>query len=58
MSPKTLFDKFNELFNWLSEHAKKYKANRKDGGIDIYLDSGEILNFQVDKEHHWILRRK
>ena len=37
MLPKTLYDKFKKQFPWFAETAEKYAANRKEGGIDIYL---------------------
>lgn len=58
MSPKRMYDIFKELFNWFVPHVVCYSTNRTDGGIDITLDSGENLNFNIDKNHNWILKRR
>ena len=56
MTPKHLYDIFKKEFAWFIPHVVKYKSNRKTGGIDIYLDSGDILNFQADRTG-WLLKR-
>lgn len=58
MLPKTLYDKFKRQFPWFAETAEKYTANREDGGIDIYLKDGTILNFQFTDRNEWVLKRK
>ena len=58
MTPKHLYEIFKDLFNWFVPHVTSFTTNRKDGGIDISLDTGEILNFQINKSGSWILRRK
>lgn len=57
MGPKKLYDFFKEYFTWYEGHVVKYKPNRTAGGIDIYLDTGEILNFQLDTKNSWVLKR-
>ena len=56
---KSLYQKFKEYFPWFEPHVKKYKGNRKEGGIDIFLDDGQIMNFQEDTERkgQWVLKR-
>lgn len=58
MTPKHLYDIFKNYFTWFAPHVTSFTTNRKDGGIDITLDTGEILNFNVDKNKNWILKRK
>ena len=61
MTPKKLFEIFKENFNWFIPHVVKFTSNRADGGIDISLDTGEILNFTVENNRNkrsWILKRK
>ena len=58
MTPKRQYEIFKEQFNWFTNHVVSYKANRNEGGIDISLDTGEILNFKIEKDKSWILRRK
>ena len=58
MTSKRQFEIFKESFNWFAEHVTSFTSNRHDGGIDITLDTGEILNFKVEKDKSWVLRRK
>ena len=48
MISKRLFEHFKKDFPWYIPNISKYKAN-KDGGIDIYLVDGVVLNYQNDK---------
>ena len=59
MTPIALYAKFKEHFPWFEPHVTKYRGNRKEGGIDIFLDDGQIMNFNVDPERkgQWILKR-
>lgn len=59
MTPMALYSKFKKLFPWFEQHIVKYKGNRKEGGIDIFLDDGQVMNFQEDssKKNQWILKR-
>lgn len=57
MTAKRLYENFCRLFGWFVPHVTKFKENRTDGGIDIFLDTGEVMNFQADKSYGWILRR-
>lgn len=50
MTPKTLCSEFEKKFPWFVSQVVKYKANREVGGIDIYLDNGEILNYQQTRK--------
>jgi hypothetical protein len=56
MSPKALYSNFERRFPWLTGHVVKYVSNRKDGSIDIHMDSGEIL-FYSEQGRSWILRK-
>lgn len=57
MSPKRLYDHFCDIFTWYKGHITKYKENKSNGGIDIFLDNGDILTFQMDKKGGWVLKR-
>ena len=57
MSPKRLYDRFKESFPWFVPNVVRYKENRADGGIDVYLDTGEVLNYQLGKKGSWTLKR-
>lgn len=59
MTPIALYAIFKEHFPWFEPHVKKYRGNRKEGGIDIFLDDGQIMNFQADSERkgQWVLKR-
>lgn len=56
MTPKHLYEIFKKEFPWFVPNVVKYKANRDEGGIDVYLDTNSILHFQVSKTG-WILKR-
>ena len=58
MLPKILYERFKQEFPWFAESSVKYMGNRKDGGIDIYLKDGTVLNFQYTDRNSWILKRK
>ena len=58
MLPKILYDHFKKQFPWFAESAEKYMVNRKDGGIDIFLKDGTVLNFQYTERNSWVLKRK
>lgn len=53
---KALYSSFQRRFPWLADDASKYVSNRKDGGIDIYLDTGEVLHY-VETRKGWILSK-
>lgn len=53
---KALCSSFQRRFPWLADDASKYVSNRKDGGIDIYLDTGETLHY-VETRKGWILSK-
>lgn len=59
MTPMSLYMIFKEHFPWFESHVKKYRGNHKEGGIDIFLDDGQIMNFQADSERkgQWVLKR-
>ena len=50
MTAKTLYSEFEKKFPWFVPQVVKYKTNREVGGIDIYLDNGEILNYQQTRK--------
>ncbi len=57
MTPKRLFETFKREFPWFETNIVKYQANRSEGGIDIWMDTNVILNFQINKTG-WVLKRK
>ena len=57
MTAKKLFDIFKQVFPWMVEDVEEYSANRKDGGIDIRMETGVTLNFQFTSGKDWVLRR-
>lgn len=56
MPPKYLYSNFERRFPWFAGHVVKYVSNRKEGGIDIYMDSGEVI-FYSEQGKGWILRK-
>lgn len=56
MTPKRLYSHFCEEFPWFVPDVIKYTENRNDGGIDIFLKSGDILNYKREKKS-WILKK-
>ena len=56
MTPKHTYEIFMKEFPWFVPNVVKYRANRKEGGIDIFLDNNTILNFQHSRTG-WILKR-
>lgn len=57
MAPKHMYEIFKQEFPWFVPNVVKFSQNRKDGGIDIYLDNQVILNFQANR-NGWILSRR
>lgn len=58
MTPIMIFNRFRAIFPEYVPHVVKYK-NNKTGGIDIWLDDGPILNFQIEKKGtsgSWVLK--
>lgn len=53
---KSLYALFEFRFPWLIPSVTKYVSNRKDGGIDIYLNTGEHL-FYTENPKGWLLRK-
>lgn len=51
-----LYRSFCERFPWFVPHILKYQGNRKEGGIDIWLDTGEIMNYQETRKT-WCLKK-
>ena len=49
MIPKRLFEYFKQDFPWYVSMVVKFRANREEGGIDIFLNDGVKLNYQKDK---------
>ncbi len=56
MTPKRLYSHFCEEFPWFVPDVIKYTENRNDGGIDIFLKSGDILNYKREKKS-WVLKK-
>lgn len=56
MTTKHMYEIFAKEFPWFVPNVVKYQANRKEGGIDIFLDSHSTLNFQLSRTG-WILKR-
>ena len=55
MTAKALYAVFLKLFPWMADEVEQFKTNCKDGGIDIYLETGEVLNFSMSK-NTWVLK--
>ena len=55
MTAKALYAAFLKLFPWMADEVEQFKTNRKLGGIDIYLETGEVLNFTM-KKNNWVLK--
>lgn len=55
MTAKALYAAFQKIFPWMADEVEQFKTNRTKGGIDIYLESGEVLNFTMNKGE-WILK--
>lgn len=56
VTTKKTYEYFCQVCPWYKDDIAKYKSN-KEGGIDIFLNDGTILNFQVEKRGNWILKR-
>jgi len=56
MLPKQLYTLFLQIFPYFVPHVLKYKGNLKTKSIDIWLDSGETLNFSGNKVS-WELKK-
>ncbi len=56
MIPKRLYESFKTNFPWFVDHVKKYKGNKETGGIDIFMDDGSVLNYQMNRTG-WLLKR-
>ena len=56
MTPKRLYSKFCEEFPWFVEDVIKYREHKPDRSIDIFLKSGDILNYKLEKKS-WILKK-
>lgn len=50
---RIIIEKFEQDFPWFE--VAKYKVNRKDGGIDITLKDGTILNYSHTSTG-WVLK--
>lgn len=57
MTAKTMYGYFVKLFPWFEGDVIKYQSNHKDGGIDVFFKSGEIMNFKFTSRKNWELRR-
>ena len=55
MTAKALYSAFLKLFPWMADEVEQFKTNRKEGGIDIYLETGDVLNFSMYKGT-WVLK--
>ena len=56
MLPKQQLEHFKKEFPWFADKIKKYKSNRKIGGIDIWLEDGSVLNYKIGRTG-WLLQR-
>ena len=56
MLPKQLLEQFKKDFPWFADKVVKYKGNRKEGGVDIFLEDGTVLNYRKEK-NDWLLKR-
>lgn len=57
MTSKKLYDRFASLCPWFTDDVIKYQGNHKEGGIDIFMKDGSILNFQIEGRSNWTLKR-
>ena len=57
MTAFNLYSKFKTLFPWFAPKIVKYKAHKPEG-IDVYLNSHEVLYFNIDKKGKWILKKE
>ena len=56
MLTKQLYTLFTQLFPFFIPHILKYKSNRATKSIDIWLDTGETLNFKGNRVS-WELKK-
>lgn len=57
MTAKATFERFKTLFPYLAPNAMNYKANKDNGGIDIFMDNDTVFNFKIDGRNQWTLKR-
>lgn len=56
MTPKSLFEHFKVQFPWFVPNVDKFKGNKSEGGIDIYMTDGTVLNYQYSRTG-WLLQK-
>lgn len=58
MTAAMIFNRFKAIFPEYVPHVVRYK-NSKNGGLDIWLDDGSILNFSIEYKGltgNWVLK--
>lgn len=56
MTPKRMYEHFQDQFPWFVSKVDKFRVNKREGGIDIFMNDGSVLNYQYGRDG-WILKK-